>query len=181
MVQIIQFVCLKNEECVTCVPKCICNMVSQITYYGQIFEMTDENLLGKGGEGNVYCGIWHGEPAAFKTFEFDGNTDDAAMVIGQMQAAIEALKYLKGTSDVIELYTDSNYLRQGITEWIVNWKSNNWRTASKKPVANRDLWIEVDGLSSALNIEWHWVKGHDGDPGNERADYLANLGAESVS
>ena len=99
----------------------------------------------------------------------------------EMQAAIEALKYLKGTSDVIELYTDSNYLRQGITEWIVNWKSNNWRPASKKPVANRDLWIEVDGLSSALNIEWHWVKGHDGDPGNERADYLANLGAESVS
>ena len=99
----------------------------------------------------------------------------------EMEAAIEAWKYLKGTSDVIELYTDSNYLRQGITEWIVNWKSNNWRTASKKPVANRDLWIEVDGLSSALNIEWHWVKGHDGDPGNERADYLANLGAESVS
>ena len=86
-----QFVCLKNEECITCVPKCICNMVSQITYYGQIFEMTDENLLGKGGEGNVYCGIWHGEPAAFKTFEFDGNTDDAAMVIGQMQNAIEEL------------------------------------------------------------------------------------------
>ena len=61
------------------------------------------------------------------------------------------------------------------------WKSNNWRTASKKPVANRDLWMEVDELSNTLNVEWHWVKGHDGDPGNERADYLANLGADSVS
>lgn len=99
----------------------------------------------------------------------------------EMQAAIEALKHLKGTSELIELYTDSNYLRQGITEWIVNWKSNNWRTASKKPVANRDLWMEIDELSNTLNVEWHWVKGHDGDPGNERADYLANLGADSVS
>ena len=61
----------------------------------------------------------------------------------EMQAAIEALKHLKGTSELIELYTDSNYLRQGITEWIVNWKSNNWRTASRKPVANRDLWKHV--------------------------------------
>ena len=99
----------------------------------------------------------------------------------EMQAAIEALKYLNGTSETIELYTDSKYLRQGITEWIVNWKSNNWRTASKKPVANRDLWMELDELSKTLNIEWHWVKGHDGDPGNERADYLANLGVDSVS
>ena len=115
-----------------------------------------------------------------KTELYDGsqNTTNNQM---EMQAAIEALEHLKGTSKLIKLYTDSNYLRQGITEWIIKWKSNNWRTASKKPVANKELWMKVDELSNALNIEWNWVKGHDGNPGNERADYLANLGVENVS
>ena len=98
----------------------------------------------------------------------------------EMQAALEALKYLKDKNDVIELYTDSNYLRQGITEWIHKWKLNNWRTAAKKPVANRDLWIEISDLNEKMNVEWNWVKGHAGDPGNERADQLANMGAENV-
>ena len=98
----------------------------------------------------------------------------------EMQAALEALKYLKDKNDVIELFTDSNYLRQGITEWIHKWKLNNWRTASKKPVANRDLWIEISDLNEKMNVEWNWVKGHAGDPGNERADQLANMGAENV-
>ncbi len=98
----------------------------------------------------------------------------------EMQAAIEALKYLKDENKTIYLYTDSNYLRQGITEWIFKWKNNNWKTAAKKPVANRDLWIQISELNEQLNVEWHWVKGHAGDPGNERADYLANLGVENV-
>ena len=98
----------------------------------------------------------------------------------EMQAALEALKYLKDKNDVIELYTDSNYLRQGITEWIHKWKLNNWRTAAKKPVANRDLWIEISDLNEKMNVQWNWVKGHAGDPGNERADHLANLGADNV-
>ena len=98
----------------------------------------------------------------------------------EMQAALEALKYLKDINDVIELYTDSNYLRQGITEWIHKWKLNNWRTAAKKPVANRDLWIEISDLNEKMNVQWNWVKGHAGDPGNERADQLANLGADNV-
>ena len=98
----------------------------------------------------------------------------------EMQAALEALKYLKDKNDLIELYTDSNYLRQGITEWIHNWKKNNWRTAARKPVANRELWIQISELNEKMNVEWHWVKGHAGDPGNERADQLANLGAEGV-
>ena len=111
---------------------------------------------------------------------FDGkpNTTNNQM---EMQAAIEALKYLRKTNQAIDLYTDSNYLRQGITEWIFNWKKNNWRTASKKPVANKDLWIEISDLSSVMAVNWHWVKGHDGDPGNERADYLANRGVDNVS
>ena len=98
----------------------------------------------------------------------------------EMQAALEALKHLKDKDEVIELYTDSNYLRQGITEWIHKWKTNNWKTAAKKPVANRDLWIEISDLNEKMNVQWNWVKGHAGDPGNERADELANIGAESV-
>ena len=98
----------------------------------------------------------------------------------EMQAALEALKYLKDEDEVIELYTDSNYLRQGITEWIHKWKKNNWKTAAKKPVANRDLWIEISDLNEKMTVEWNWVKGHAGDPGNERADELANIGAEGV-
>ena len=98
----------------------------------------------------------------------------------EMQAALEALKHLKDKDEVIELYTDSNYLRQGITEWIHKWKTNNWKTAAKKPVANRDLWIEISDLNEKMTVQWNWVKGHAGDPGNERADELANIGAESV-
>ncbi len=98
----------------------------------------------------------------------------------EMQAALEALKHLKDEDEIIELYTDSNYLRQGITEWIHKWKKNNWKTAAKKPVANRDLWIELLDLNEKMTVEWNWVKGHAGDPGNERADELANMGAESV-
>ena len=98
----------------------------------------------------------------------------------EMQAALEALKHLKDKDEVIELYTDSNYLRLGITEWIHKWKKNNWRTAAKKPVANRDLWKEISDLDEKMNVKWNWVKGHAGDPGNERADELANIGAESV-
>ena len=111
---------------------------------------------------------------------FDGNPNTTNNQM-EMQAAIEALKYLKEENQPIDLYTDSNYLRQGITEWIFNWKKNNWRTASKKPVANKDLWIEISDLSSVMAVNWHWVKGHDGDPGNERADYLANRGVDNVS
>jgi len=111
---------------------------------------------------------------------YDGNPNTTNNQM-EMQAAIEALKYLKEENQPIDLYTDSNYLRQGITEWIFNWKKNNWRTASKKPVANKDLWIEISELSSVMAVNWHWVKGHDGDPGNERADYLANRGVDNVS
>ncbi|MBH37191.1 MAG: ribonuclease HI [Gammaproteobacteria bacterium] len=111
---------------------------------------------------------------------FDGQKETTNNQM-EILAAIEALKYLKDEEQEITLYTDSNYVRKGITEWIGNWKINNWRTSSKKPVANKELWIELDKLTLNKKITWNWVKGHSGDPGNDRADQLANFGADNVS
>ena len=93
----------------------------------------------------------------------------------EMQAVIEALKALKKTSEVT-IYTDSKYVMQGITEWIEGWKAKNWKTAAKKPVKNVDLWQEIDSLVNTHTVNFVWVKGHDGNPGNERADELARQG-----
>ena len=95
----------------------------------------------------------------------------------ELMAVIEALASLKRTCDVT-VYTDSEYVRKGITEWIHNWKLRGWKTADKKPVKNADLWQRLDALRVLHAVEWRWVKGHSGDPGNERADALANRGAE---
>jgi ribonuclease HI len=92
----------------------------------------------------------------------------------ELQAAIEALKALKSPCTV-ELYTDSQYLRQGITQWIHNWKRNGWKTADRKPVKNQTLWLELDNLVQAHHVNWHWLKGHAGHPENERCDELARL------
>jgi len=94
----------------------------------------------------------------------------------ELTAVIEALIALKVPCEV-ELFTDSEYVRNGITEWIHNWKARGWRTADKKPVKNKELWVALDAAAHRHRIEWRWVKGHSGDPGNERADELANLGA----
>jgi ribonuclease HI len=94
----------------------------------------------------------------------------------ELTAVIEALSALKRNSRVL-LYTDSEYVRQGITAWIHNWKQRGWKTAAKQPVKNVDLWQRLDALASTHAIDWRWVKGHAGDPGNERADALANRGA----
>lgn len=93
----------------------------------------------------------------------------------ELTAAIEALNTLKEPCKVI-LHTDSTYVKDGITQWIGNWKENGWRTASKKPVKNADLWQALDEAVSRHDICWKWVKGHNGDEGNERADELANMG-----
>lgn len=97
----------------------------------------------------------------------------------EMTAVIEALAALKRPCGVT-LYLDSEYVRKGITEWIHGWKARGWRTAAKAPVKNVDLWQKLDTLvtSSGHKIDWRWVKGHAGDPGNERADGLANKGVE---
>ena len=97
----------------------------------------------------------------------------------ELTAVIEALAALKRRCRIV-LHTDSQYVQKGITEWIHGWKAKGWRTASKQPVKNVDLWIKLEALAARHDIEWKWVKGHAGDAGNERADRLANRGAESI-
>ena len=95
----------------------------------------------------------------------------------ELTAAIRALAVLREPCHV-DLHTDSEYLRRGITEWVARWKSNGWKTADRKPVKNVDLWCLLDAEAGRHRIDWHWVKGHSGHPGNERADRLANQGIE---
>ena len=97
----------------------------------------------------------------------------------ELTAVIEALTLLKQPSKV-RLHVDSRYVMNGVTSWMHNWKRNGWRTADKKPVKNQELWQALDELVARHRIEWLWVKGHAGDPGNERADELANQGVEQV-
>ena len=97
----------------------------------------------------------------------------------ELSAAIEGLSTLKEPCNV-ELFTDSRYVMDGITQWIQNWKKNNWKTSSKKEVKNKELWQKLDQLMTYHQVKWRWVKGHSGDPGNEVADLLANKGIDSI-
>jgi ribonuclease HI len=99
----------------------------------------------------------------------------------ELTAVIMALQALKRPCHVI-LHADSQYVLKGITEWLAGWKAKGWKTAAKQPVKNVDLWQKLDALvaSTEHKIDWRWVKGHDGDPGNERADELANRGVEQA-
>jgi len=98
----------------------------------------------------------------------------------ELTAVIRALESLEGRRRV-RLYTDSQYVQKGITEWIHDWKRRGWRTADKKPVKNVDLWMRLDELARGHDVEWHWVRGHAGHPENERADALANKGIDRGS
>ncbi len=97
----------------------------------------------------------------------------------ELMAVIAALEALKRPVSA-RLYTDSQYVRRGITEWLANWKAKGWRTADRKPVKNQDLWQRLDALASGHRIEWHWVPGHAGVPGNERVDRLANEAIDAL-
>ncbi|MCU0967534.1 MAG: ribonuclease HI [Rubrivivax sp.] len=110
--------------------------------------------------------LWGGEP----------RTTNNRM---ELTAVIEALGALRRGCNVA-VYTDSEYVRNGITTWIHGWKARGWRTADGKPVKNVELWQRLDALAARHEVTWHWVRGHAGDPGNERADALANRGVESV-
>jgi ribonuclease HI len=97
----------------------------------------------------------------------------------ELTAVIRALEALKRPSEV-RIYTDSEYVRRGITEWVRSWKTRGWKTADRKPVKNQDLWERLDVLAAGHKIEWRWVKGHSGVPGNERVDRLANEAIDSM-
>ena len=94
----------------------------------------------------------------------------------EMTAVVEALKATDPSQPIV-LYTDSQYVKNGITDWIKGWKKNGWKTSAKKPVKNKDLWVELDALAQGREIDWRWIKGHAGHDGNERADELARRGA----
>jgi ribonuclease HI len=107
----------------------------------------------------------------------EANTTNNRM---ELMAAIRGLEALKRPCEV-ELYTDSQYVRKGITEWMHGWKRNSWKTSAKKPVKNEDLWRELDNEVARHTVNWHWVRGHSGNPGNELADELANRGVEELA
>lgn len=106
--------------------------------------------------------------------EISGYSEETTNNIMELTAVIRALEALK-SSCIIVVTTDSKYVKNGITDWIHNWKNNGWKTANKKPVKNKDLWIALDEVSKNHSIDWQWIKGHSGHPQNERADELANL------
>lgn len=117
--------------------------------------------------------------AGTKRKELFGGDPDTTNNRMELMAAIEALNALKKPS-AVTLHTDSTYVKDGLTKWIHGWKKNGWKTAAKKPVKNKDLWIALDEACQRHEINWVWVKGHAGDEGNEKADELARRGAEDA-
>jgi ribonuclease HI len=111
--------------------------------------------------------------------ELCGGVPDTTNNRMELTAVIEGLRGLKRACRV-RVHTDSQYVQKGIQEWLVNWKRKGWKTSTGQPVKNRDLWEALDRLASEHHVEWHWVRGHAGHEGNERADALANRGVEKV-
>lgn len=114
-----------------------------------------------------------------ENIELSGGDKETTNNRMELMAAIKALEEIDKDYE-ITLYTDSNYVKDGITSWISNWKKNNWKTASKKDVKNKELWIRLDVAIKDKNISWVWVKGHAGNAGNEQADYLARSALEKL-
>ena len=111
-----------------------------------------------------------------KIKKISGNEKNTTNNRMELMAPINALKYIY-SKDPIEIFTDSKYVKNGITEWINTWVLNNWKTSNKEDVKNKDLWIELYKLNQALNVKWNWVKAHAGDPLNEEVDMLAKKAA----
>lgn len=128
---------------------------------------------GPGGWGAVLVAGTHEK----ELFGGEPNTTNNRM---ELTAVIEALKALKRPCR-IDVYTDSQYVQKGISEWVKGWKARGWKTAERKPVKNADLWQTLDELANGHEVVWHWVRGHNGHPGNERADALANRGVTTIS
>ena len=137
---------------------------------------TDGACKGNPGIGGWGALLVHNEQS-IEIFDGELETTNNRM---ELMAVIEALNHAASMNDDVQIYTDSSYVQKGIQEWIHNWKKNGWRSSNKKPVKNQDLWQELDTLNSNLKVDWFWVKGHAGHPGNERADFLANEGVKKI-
>ncbi len=136
---------------------------------------TDGACLGNPGPGGWGAILRYGR----HELELYGGEADTTNNRTELMAAIRALETLSRPS-AVDLHTDSSYVRNGIMSWVAKWKANGWRTAAKAPVKNEDLWRRLDAAAAGHDVTWHWVKGHAGDPGNERADMLANKGVDKA-
>ncbi len=141
----------------------------------KVYIYTDGACRGNPGPGG-WGALMRFQDTEKEFFGGENNTTNNRM---EMMASIQALSQLSRPCEVI-LTTDSQYVRKGITEWIINWKKRGWKTANKKPVKNSDLWKQLDELVQKHEVTWHWVKGHSGHAENERADELANKGIDSL-
>jgi len=135
---------------------------------------TDGACSGNPGPGGWACVLIYGEHEK----ELSGGAAETTNNRMEMTAALEGLKILKRPCKV-EFYTDSNYLKDGVTQWLAGWKKRGWKTATRKPVKNQDIWEQLDQVIQTHQIEWHWVKGHAGDEYNERCDELAREALEA--
>lgn len=142
----------------------------------QVVMYTDGACKGNPGVGGWGVSLQYG-PHRKELFGGEAETTNNRM---ELTAAIEGLKQLKQACKVT-IYTDSKYVMQGMEEWLAGWKARGWKTASKSPVKNVDLWQQLDELVGKHEVTWQWVKGHAGDEGNERADELANMGVAQIT
>jgi ribonuclease HI len=142
----------------------------------QVHLITDGACLGNPGPGGWAYVLRFGN----HTREMSGSVPHTTNNRMELTAVIRALELLKPPCQ-IEVYTDSQYVQKGISEWIHGWKKKGWVTAAKQPVKNADLWKRLDALVAQHEIEWRWVRGHNGHPENERADQLANRGVASLA
>ncbi len=143
--------------------------MKQVTIY------SDGACLGNPGPGGWAAILRYGDTEK----EISGGMPATTNNRMELQAVIEGLTLLK-TPCRVDIYTDSEYVRRGMTEWIKGWVARGWKTAARQPVANRELWEALVGAAAAHDITWHWVRGHSGHPENERCDVLARTAAEAI-